>query len=209
MNFLRRHWFDLAGVGAILVAVYLALAWQEICIYEQIMWVSLITLFLHELEEYRVVGTFPGLLNKVMFKSSRPDRYPLNMNTALIVNVPIAWSIYTLAALVGERAVWFGMASILISVGNIIGHVFVFNIKGKRLFNAGMFTSVVLFIPISIYFFYYIEASGLAKPIDYLIGFPLGVIFAFLGIFMTVQWMKNENTPYHFPRRCLLPEDRD
>jgi len=61
MNFLRRHWFDLAGVGAILVAVYLALAWQEISIYEQIMWVSLITLFLHELEEYRVVGTFPGL----------------------------------------------------------------------------------------------------------------------------------------------------
>jgi len=209
IDFLRRHWFDLAGVGVILVATYLALAWQELSIYQRIMWVSLIALFLHELEEYRVVGTFPGMLNKVLFKSDRPDRYPLNMNTALVVNVPIAWSIYVLAALVGERAVWLGMASILISVGNIIGHVFLFNIIGKSLFNAGMFTSVVLFIPVSTYFFYYISASGLAKPIDYLIGLPLGVIFAFLGIYMTVQWMKNKDTPYPFPSRCLLPEDRD
>lgn len=209
MNFLRRHWFDLAGVGVILVAAYLALAWQEISTYRRIMWVSLITLFLHELEEYRVVGTFPGMFNKVMSKSDRPDRYPINMNSSLVVNVPFAWSVYLLAALVGERAIWLGIASILISVGNVIGHVFIFNIRGRRLFNAGMFTSVVLFIPVSTYFFYYIEASGLAKPVDYLIGLPLGLVYIFLGIVMPVQWMKKKDSPYPFPRRCLLPEDRD
>ena len=137
MNFLRKHWFDLAGIGVILAAAYLILAWQELSTYRQIMWVSLITLFLHEIEEYRVIGTFPGMFNKVMFKSDIPDRYPINMNTSLVVNVPIAWSIYLLAALVGENAVWLGMASLLISVGNIVIHVFILNIKVKRLFKRG------------------------------------------------------------------------
>ena len=209
MTFLRKHWFDLAGIGVILVAAYLIFAWQELSTYKQLMWVSLITLFLHEIEEYRVIGTFPGMFNKVMFKSNIPDRYPINMNSSLVVNVPIAWSIYLLAALVGENAVWLGMASILISVGNIVIHVFILNIKLKRLFNAGMLTSIVLFIPVSAYFFYYIEVSALAKPMDYLIGLPLGVVFSLFGILMPVLWMKDRNSPYPFPARCLLPEDRE
>jgi len=208
MDFLRKHWFDLAAIGVILIAAYLAWAWQELSVYRRIMWVSLITLLLHELEEYRVVGTFPGMFNKVLHHSDRPDRYPLNMNAAFVVNVAFAWPVYLLPALVGESAVWLGMASILISVGNIIAHIFVFNILGRSLFNAGMFTSVVVFIPVSAYFFYYIETSGLATPTDYLIGIPLGVIYMVLGIWGPMELMKNRDTPYPFPRRCLLPEDR-
>jgi hypothetical protein len=52
-------------------------------------WLSLISLFLHQAEEYRYPGYFPGMVNLVMFASPQPDRYPLNTNTALIVNVVI------------------------------------------------------------------------------------------------------------------------
>jgi hypothetical protein len=115
--------------------------------------VSLVTLFFHQLEEYRIAGTFPGMINHVMFHSEMPDRYPLNSNTALIVNVVIGWLFYFLAALLGEKAIWLGLAIILVSLGNFIAHTFPFNIKGKTLYNAGMITSWIFFVP-CIYFFF-------------------------------------------------------
>ena len=67
MNFLRRHWFDLglalaAVVGAgILVSHPTGLA--------LLLWLSLITLFLHQFEEYRYPGYFPGMINSFLFPS--------------------------------------------------------------------------------------------------------------------------------------------
>lgn len=87
MDFLRAHWYDLGGVFGALVLSLLAFFHRAMAPYENLQWLSLVALFCHQLEEYRVVGTFPGMVNKVMFKSRIPDRYPLNTNTALVINV--------------------------------------------------------------------------------------------------------------------------
>ena len=153
MFFLRKHWFDLGGVFSIAVIIFLLSNHLSLTRYEILMWVSLITLFFHQLEEYRVVGTFPGMCNSAMYKSTMPDRYPLNTNTALIINVVIGWTLYFLAALFAEKAVWLGIASLMVSMGNIIAHTTLFNIKGKTWFNAGLFTSWFCFAPVIGYFY--------------------------------------------------------
>jgi hypothetical protein len=56
------------------------------------------------------------------------------------VNVLIGWSTYFLAAILGEKAIWLGIATILISPGNTIAHTFLFNIKGRMFYNAGLLT---------------------------------------------------------------------
>ena len=152
MNVLRQHWFDI-GVGlALLVGAFLftnrlsPLAW--------LLWVSLISLFLHQLEEYRYPGYFPGMMNVVMFGSQQPDRYPLNTNTALIVNVVVGWFSYLLAALFGEKLLWLGIATMLVSIGNFIAHTLLFNIRGKTLYNPGLLTALFLFLPIVVYFIF-------------------------------------------------------
>ncbi len=102
MNFLRQHWFDLGIAFAFSAGIFLV--FHPLSPISFLLWISLISLFLHQFEEYRYPGYFPGMMNKVMFASQQPDRYPLNTNTALIVNLLVGWLFYLLAAVFGEKA---------------------------------------------------------------------------------------------------------
>ena len=203
MNFMRLHWFDI-GLGFALLTggILLLLKLDPLSL---LLWVSLISLFIHQVEEYRYPGYFPGMMNTVMFSSEQPDRYPLNTNTALVVNVMVGWLPYLLAAVLGTRVLWLGIATILVSVGNFVAHTFLFNVKGRTLYNPGMFTAVVLFLPIGAYFGYLLIKGSLATPIDWIVGVILGIALNFIGVLKLIDWLKDENTPYVFPKRSLLP----
>jgi hypothetical protein len=208
MNLFRKHWFDIGGVLSVLTILYIIIYRTQLTNYELIMWISLVSLFFHQLEEYRIVGTFPGMVNKVLFRSDNPDRFPLNPNTAFYINVFLAWGSYFLAAILAEKAIWLGIATIMVSIGNTIAHTFVFNIKGKTVFNAGMVTSLILFAPITFFFFKIITVEGLATITDYVVGILLGIVFNVVGVLKLIDWLKNYNTKYLFPNRNLLPQDR-
>jgi hypothetical protein len=203
MNFMRLHWFDVGFVFALITGGFVLLT--KLNLLSLLLWLSLISLFLHQFEEYRYPGYFPGMMNTVMFSSKQPDRYPLNTNTAFIINVFIGWLSYLLAAVFAEKALWLGIATILVSVGNFIAHTFLFNIKGKTFYNPGMFTAIVLFVPIAAYFGFLLVQSNLATPADWIVGIILGIIFNVIGILKLIDWLKDENTEYIFPKRFLMP----
>ena len=203
MNFMRSHWFDMGlGLAAITGGILLLVRPNPLSL---LLWVSLISLFLHQFEEYRYPGYFPGMMNTVMFSSKEPDRYPHNANTALIVNVFVGWLPYLLAAVFGARAIWLGIGTMLISLGNFVAHTFLFNIRGKTRYNPGMFTAVFLFLPIAATFGYLVIKGNLATPIDWIVGVILGVALNFIGILKVIDWLKDRNTKYVFPKRSLLP----
>jgi hypothetical protein len=207
MNFIRKHWYD---IGAVLAVVLLVLLLQSktLTSYRYWAWLSLLSLLLHQLEEYRIAGTFPGMINRVMFKSNLPDRYPLNTHTAFIVNVWLGWTLYFLAACFGEKAIWLGLATALVSLGNIIAHSLLFNIKGKTFYNAGLATSWLFFAPCVFFFFKIVTAENLITTTDYFVGIPLGIIINIFGVFKMITWLADKNTPYVFEKRNLLKADR-
>lgn len=207
MKFFRKHWYDIAGLFAVFALAYLYFV-KNLTQYEMIMWLSLVSLFCHQMEEYRIAGTFPGMINSVLFKSELPDRYPLNTNTALCINVLVGWLTYFLAALFAEKVIWLGIATMLISLGNTIAHTSLFNIKGKTMYNAGMATSLVFFVPLIYFFFVTIHQEHLATITDYLIGIPLGIVLNVFGILKPIQWLADKHTTYIFEQRNLLPKDR-
>lgn len=207
MKFFRNHWYDIGVLLAILVLVKIYAA-TILSQYDMIMWLSLVTLFFHQLEEYRIAGTFPGMVNSVMYNSNMPDRYPLNSNTAVYVNVFFGWVTYLLAAVIGSKAIWLGMATILVSAGNVVAHTIIFNAKGKTLYNAGLATCWLLFVPVIYFFFTTIYQEHLASVTDYIIGIPLGIAFNILGILKPIDWFADRNTSYIFEQRNLLPKDR-
>ena len=208
MNFLRKHWYDLAGFFSIVILVYIFINYHNLTNYQLIVWVSLITLFFHQLEEYRIAGTFPGMLNTALYKSTMPDRYPLNTNTAFYINVVVGWTFYVAAAVLAEKAIYLGIATIMLSLGNTIAHTTLFNIKGRTLYNAGLLTSWLLFIPCAYFFFIIIHREHLVTMTDYLIGIPLGIVINVVGILILISWMANKDTTYIFDDRNLLPKDR-
>lgn len=208
MNFLRKHWYDMGGFLSIIVLAFLYIHLKSLSNYQILMYLSLISLFLHQLEEYRFAGTFPGMMNSVMFKSDMPDRYPLNTNTALIINVVVGWLFYFLAAYFSEKAIWLGIAVIMVSFGNFIVHTFVFNIKDNTFYNAGMITSWLFLAPSVYFFFYIVYSENLITTNDYLIGIPFGIALNVIGVLKLIDWLKDKNTKYIFDQRNLLPRDR-
>ena len=203
MNLIRLHWFDVGFVLALITGGILLLL--KLTPLSLLLWISLISLFFHQFEEYRYPGYFPGMMNSVMFASEQPDRYPLNTNIAFIINVCVGWLSYFLAAIFVERALWLGIATILVSLGNFIAHTFLFNIKGKTLYNPGMFTAIVLFLPIATFFGYFLITDNSATPIDWIVGIILGIVLNVIGILKLIDWLKDKNTRYIFPQRFLLP----
>lgn len=206
MNWLFRHWFDLGAILALIVGVFLVFSDQSRLSF--LLWVSLISLFLHQLEEYRFPGYFPGMLNSVMFSSAQPDRYPLNAQSAFLVNVVEGWLVYFLAAWFGDKALWLGIGAILVSAGNFVAHTFVFNIRGKTLYNPGMLTADFLFLPIAAYFFYLVIQGGYATTTDWVLGLLLGIALNYVGILKVIDWFKDRNTSHIFPQRSVSHETR-
>ncbi|MFZ4663276.1 MAG: HXXEE domain-containing protein [Caldilineaceae bacterium] len=207
MNVLRQHWFDIGFVLALIVGAFLIVS--HVSPLSWLLWGSLLSLFLHQFEEYRYPGYFPGMMNVVMFGSKQPDRYPLNANTALLVNVAVGWLSYLLAALFGETLLWLGIATMLVSVGNVVAHTLLFNILGKTFYNPGLLTALLLFLPIVVYFCWLVIQNNLATPLDWGVGLVLGLALNYVGILKLIDWRKDENTQYIFPKRSLLPETRN
>lgn len=208
MNFIRKHWYDVGGLISILILTIVYKHFKDLSDYQVVMWLSLVSLLFHQLEEYRIVGTFPGMINRVMFNSELPDRFPLNTNTSVYVNVLVGWTTYFLAAFFAEKAIWLGIATILVSLGNIIAHTIVFNIKGKTIYNAGLATSWLFFAPGIFFFFSIIHKENLVTSLDYFIGIPLGIALNVVGILKLIDWCADKNTKYIFEQRNLLPQDK-
>jgi hypothetical protein len=206
MKFLRLHWFDLGMAMAAMTGLFILETHPGGLTL--LLWVNLIALFLHQFEEYRYPGNFPGMMNKVMFSSSQPDRYPLNSNSALIINLLVGWLSFFLAVLFGERAPWLAIAVILVSAGNFIAHTFLFNIKGKSRYNPGMLTADILFLPIVVYFFFIVIQGRLATSLDWILGFILGVVLNYLGILKLIDLLKDKNTHYIFLERFMVPQTK-
>lgn len=113
------------------------------------------------------------------------------------------WLIYFFAAFFAEKAVWLGMVAIFVSAGNVMAHTFLFNIKAKTLYNAGLVTSWLLFVPAICFFFILVSRYHLATLIDYLIAIPLRIVVN-MSIIKLINLLSEKNSPYIFPKRNLL-----
>ncbi|MBS1735919.1 MAG: HXXEE domain-containing protein [Bacteroidetes bacterium] len=208
MDFFRDIWYDFGAVLLILVLIYVYIFFDQISAFQLLMWLNLASLFCHQLEEYRIGGTFPGMINRKVFKSKMPDRYPLNTNTAFLINVVEGWLLYFLAAIFAEKAPWLCIIALMISLGNIIAHSLFFNIKGKTFYNAGLITCWILFAPCIYFFFKITVGTNLISLQNYLVGITLGIVINIFGVFKMIQWLADKDSKYIFPQRNLLPQDR-
>ncbi len=202
MRLAERHWFDVGAVLGLALAIWLIIAGSAMDTITLILWISLLTLFAHQVEEWRWPGWFPGMLNVVLFRSDDPWRFPLNVRSGLVVNVVVGWGSYLLAALFGERALWLAMATILVSLGNCVLHLIVIPIRGRIPYNPGMATSLVLFLPVSVWFF--VTAWSSMSVGDVVVGLLLGIVLNVGGVIGVIRALEDRDAP-PFEDRQVLP----
>jgi len=202
VRYAERHWFDVGAKIGLALAIWLIIVGSTMDTITLILWISLLTLFAHQVEEWRWPGWFPGMLNVVLFRSDDPWRFPLNVRSGLVVNVVVGWGSYLLAALFGERALWLAMATILVSLGNCVLHLIVIPIRGRIPYNPGMATSLVLFLPVSVWFF--VTAWSSMSVGDVVVGLLLGIVLNVGGVIGVIRALEDRDAP-PFEDRQVLP----
>lgn len=193
MRFMERHWFDVGGVLGLILAIWLVFAGSTMSALTLLLWLSLLSLFAHQVEEWRWPGWFPGMLNVVLFRSTDPWRFPLNVRSGLAVNVAVGWVGYLLAALLAESALWLALATIMVSIGNCVLHLLVVPIRGRIPYNPGMATSLLFFVPISAWFLTAFLPS--MSALDIIIGLVIGLALNVGGVIGLIWVMEDPSAP--------------
>jgi hypothetical protein len=197
MNWYRRNWYWAGGFVALGAMAYVAVGWSDLSVLERLLFLNFALLPIHEFEEYGWPGGEPAVMNRVLQPSAAPDRYPLNQNSAMIVNVIAAYP-FLLAGALFPHQIWLGLAAVVFWVGQFAVHAILTNVKLKTIYNPGTF-SMLIGVALLIYYVYDVESNNLASLWDWVGGLALVAAFAVIFLVkMTYDWLADEDSPHPF-----------
>ena len=196
MKFYRNNWYYIGGVYFVALAFIMGFFGSGISDIQVVLIYSFMALLLHQFEEYALPGGFPAVFN-IAFSKERenPDRYPLNKNSSLVVNVFLAYPLYIIPIFL-PNVIWLGLIQVLAGVAQIFVHGISINRKMKSLYNPGLAAVVFLHIPIAIYYIWFVVANGLVGIWDFAGGLIGVVAAAILLILMPVKLLQNRQSKY-------------
>jgi len=205
MNFMRKNWHSIGGGLFVALAIGLAIFWKDMSMLRRLMWISFLALLVHQFEEYAWPGGFPAVMNIAWQPSEggKPDRYPLNQHSALVVNVFFAYPFYILP-IVFPNLIWLGLAQVLFGMAQFGVHGILINRKMKSIYNPGLFAVVFLHWPIGIFYIWYIYTQGLARFWMWPVAIVLVALGAFFGVNLPVtRWFADQKSPYPFSEKMM------
>jgi hypothetical protein len=160
----------LAAVGAV---AWIALFRDDATSERALFFALLVIYFVHQIEEHLWPGGFRQFTNAHIFHSG-DDNWPVNIHGVALVNTVYVWLPIVLAAIFPETLRWVGLAWIGLALINGIIHI-VATIR-LRLYNPGLITSIVLFLP----FTNFALVLGIERGV--LTGSEVGLIMLYGGL---------------------------
>jgi hypothetical protein len=155
-------------------------------------------LMLHQFEEYGWPGGFPWIHNQIVMASEGPaDRFPLNQNSALFINV-VGWAFCFVPVLFPDQ-LWLGLAMVLFTLGQLIYHGVVTNRKFKSLYNPGLAAVVLGHIPLGVWYLVEVYSKGTVTLWDW--GLAIVYLGGFIGLVMQLigfRILAAKDSPYPF-----------
>ena len=116
---------------------------------EQALFAALLIIYMiHQIEEHLWPGGFRQFANARVFKSGNDD-WPVTEGGVALVNVGYVWLPILLAALFPGPLRWLGLGWVGLTLINGISHIAT-SIRFK-VYNPGLITSIVLFLPFTIW----------------------------------------------------------
>jgi hypothetical protein len=135
---------------------------------EQALFAALLVIYmLHQIEEHLWPGGFRQFTNAHVFKSGS-DRWPLDIGGVALVNIGYVWLPLALAVAWPGPLRWLGLGWAGLTLINGMSHI-VTSIR-FRIYNPGLVTSIVLFLPFTVWMLWYEHAAGMLS------GAEIGVV---------------------------------
>jgi hypothetical protein len=138
----------LPALSAIGIAAWIALFRNDPTSERALFAALLVIYFIHQIEEHLWPGGFRQFTDAHVFHSGN-DNWPVNIDGVALVNTAFVWLPIALAALFPQALRWVGLAWIGLTLINGIIHI-VTTLR-LRLYNPGLVTSIVVFLPFTIY----------------------------------------------------------
>jgi Protein of unknown function with HXXEE motif len=136
------------ALSAIGIAAWIAL-FRDDPISERSLFMALLVIyFLHQIEEHLWPGGFRQFTDAHMFHSG-DDNWPVNIDGVALVNTVYVWLPIGLAVVFPQTLRWVGLGWVGLTLINGIIHI-VTSIR-LRIYNPGLVTAIVLFLPFTIY----------------------------------------------------------
>ena len=199
MAFIRDNWYRMGLVAFAATAVAVIALAPEMDATQRILLLSLMSLPLHQYEEYALPGGGPVVINRYFY--GEPDnyrRFPGNWNSIMVVNLS-AYVFYVLA-LALPQLTWLGMATMFFNLYQVLGHCIQMNLKMGTWYNPGMATSVFLFLPVSACYMVVVAGSGQMLAADWVLAAVCFTLIAAVSVVLPVQAMKRADSPYPIPQ---------
>jgi hypothetical protein len=208
MRYFRRYWYY---VGLVLGAI--ASAWAflgQLTTIQFILLLNFAVLTVHQFEEYGLPGGFPWIMNEVVRPKGGPaDRYVLNQNNALWVNVWLAWPFYLLPVFFPD-VIWLGLAPTVFGFGQFGFHGIVANVKLKSFYNPGLVAVVFGHIPVGIWYLAEIYSKGTIPGLDWVLAFIYIACFIVVGmLIIAFRVLADRDSPYPFAPEEMNRFDRE
>jgi len=138
----------LPALSAIGIAAWIALFRNDPTSERALFAALLVIYFIHQIEEHLWPGGFRQFADAHMFHSGN-DNWPVNIDGVALVNTAFVWLPIALAAFFPQTLRWVGLAWVGLTLINGIIHI-VTTIR-LRIYNPGLVTSIVLFLPFTIH----------------------------------------------------------
>ncbi len=124
-------------------------AFRHAPLSERALFAALLVIYLvHQIEEHLWPGGFRQFANSHVFKSGKDD-WPVTIDGVALVNTAFVWLPVGLAVLFPQTLRWLGLAWVGLTLINGITHI-VTTVR-LRIYNPGLVTSLVLFLPFTIF----------------------------------------------------------
>lgn len=202
MRLIRARWYDMGVVPAIVTLVCLIVFWGDMEMLRRLALMNFFVILWHQFEEYRFPGGEPAITNLAMQPKdiAHADRYPLNQNNAMFINVLAAYVIYLLPVAF-PNILCLGFMPVLFGISQMIIHVVKTpKLIGNKVYSPGSLAVVFGHIPVGVYWLYYTISNRMLGILDIVLG--IAYMLFFLGVVMLkigYGVLSTPNSKYPFP----------
>ena len=157
-TFVAANWQkSLPMLAAVTLAIWIALFLHSPMTEQAIFAALLVIYMVHQTEEHLWPGGFRQFTNAHVFKSGNDD-WPVDTGGVALVNIGYVWLPVAAAALAPHTLRWVGLGWIGLTLVNAISHI-VTSIRFRQ-YNPGLVTSIVLFLPFTVWALMHESARG-------------------------------------------------
>ncbi|MCT0010729.1 HXXEE domain-containing protein [Weissella confusa] len=207
MKKLVNSWYLLSVMFAVISAAMAIFGdWNAL---QTVQLITIAILFLHFFEEFGFPGGFPYTGVKLLLGRDERDKTKWDSN-----NLSSMYGNWGLMVLVYISAIAFPEVKILtigmmmFNVLEVLMHLVFFEVRRKEMYNPGLATAFLGFIPVTVYYFMNLYSVSDFVWYDYVIGF-VWIIFVFWLAFRSpIYWSLGKIPGYEFTDQTAFGFDQ-